>query len=133
MVTGSSDSTVKILDLLEGRLMYTLHGHKVTVVLIFTDDTRQRNIFGTDLILVGFSSCSVLCFRVLYSQLPFPGVEISLPREELTLRFVPSLSFGLNATGDNKNFESIKNSFNFSVFTVTFCLVNTGADVEDKL
>lgn len=30
MITGSGDSTVKILDLLEGRLMYTLHGHKVT-------------------------------------------------------------------------------------------------------
>lgn len=30
MITGSSDSTVKILDLLEGHLIYTLHGHKVT-------------------------------------------------------------------------------------------------------
>lgn len=29
LITGSTDSTVKILDLLEGRLIYTLHGHKV--------------------------------------------------------------------------------------------------------
>lgn len=29
LISGSSDSTVKILDLLEGRLIYTLHGHKV--------------------------------------------------------------------------------------------------------
>lgn len=29
--------------------------------------------------------------------------------------------------------ESIKNSFDFSVAAATFCLVNTGADVEDKL
>lgn len=33
MITGSSDSTVKILDLLEGRLIYTLHGHTVTPLL----------------------------------------------------------------------------------------------------
>lgn len=31
LISGSSDSTVKILDLLEGRLIYTLHGHKVTL------------------------------------------------------------------------------------------------------
>lgn len=29
LISGSSDNTVKILDLLEGRLIYTLHGHKV--------------------------------------------------------------------------------------------------------
>lgn len=29
LVTASSDSTLKILDLLEGRLLYTLHGHQV--------------------------------------------------------------------------------------------------------
>ena len=29
LISGSSDGTVKILDLLEGRLIYTLHGHKV--------------------------------------------------------------------------------------------------------
>lgn len=28
LVTASSDSTLKILDLLEGRLLYTLHGHQ---------------------------------------------------------------------------------------------------------
>ncbi len=30
LITASSDSTLKILDLLEGRLLYTLHGHQVT-------------------------------------------------------------------------------------------------------
>lgn len=29
LVTASNDSTLKILDLLEGRLLYTLHGHQV--------------------------------------------------------------------------------------------------------
>lgn len=31
LLSGSTDSTVKILDLLEGRLIYTLHGHKVVL------------------------------------------------------------------------------------------------------
>ena len=30
LVTASNDSTLKILDLLEGRLFYTLHGHQVS-------------------------------------------------------------------------------------------------------
>ena len=29
LITSSDDSTLKILDLLEGRLFYTLHGHQV--------------------------------------------------------------------------------------------------------
>lgn len=29
LITASSDSTLKILDLMEGRLLYTLHGHQV--------------------------------------------------------------------------------------------------------
>lgn len=85
MITGSSDSTVKILDLLEGHLIYTLHGHKVT------NFKQQRHIFSPDLIFGWFSSSSVLFFRVLYSQLPFPGVEICLPQEELMVRFVASV------------------------------------------
>lgn len=31
LVTASSDSTLKIVDLMEGRLLYTLHGHQVRV------------------------------------------------------------------------------------------------------
>jgi WD40 repeat protein len=29
LLTGSSDATLKVFDLLEGRLIYTLHGHQV--------------------------------------------------------------------------------------------------------
>lgn len=29
LITASGDSTVKILDLVEGKLLYTLHGHQV--------------------------------------------------------------------------------------------------------
>lgn len=29
LITASSDSTLKILDVMEGRLLYTLHGHQV--------------------------------------------------------------------------------------------------------
>lgn len=35
---------------------------------------------------------SVLFFRVLYSQLPFPGTETFLPQGEPTVRFVASYS-----------------------------------------
>ncbi|MEQ2228393.1 hypothetical protein ILYODFUR_008355, partial [Ilyodon furcidens] len=31
LITASSDSTMKILDLVEGKLLYTLHGHQVLV------------------------------------------------------------------------------------------------------
>lgn len=34
LVTASNDSTLKILDLLEGRLLYTLHGHQVRQSLL---------------------------------------------------------------------------------------------------
>ena len=33
LITASDDSTLKILDLLEGRLFYTLHGHQVCYLL----------------------------------------------------------------------------------------------------
>ena len=29
LLTGSDDATIKIFDLLEGRILYTLHGHQV--------------------------------------------------------------------------------------------------------
>lgn len=29
LITASSDGTLKIMDLVEGRLLYTLHGHEV--------------------------------------------------------------------------------------------------------
>ena len=32
LVTASQDTTLKVLDLMEGRLFYTLHGHQVTVM-----------------------------------------------------------------------------------------------------
>ena len=31
LVTGSDDGTLKIFDLLEGRIFYTLHGHQVNL------------------------------------------------------------------------------------------------------
>lgn len=42
LISGSNDSTVKILDLLEGRLIYTLHGHKV--VLQHTPQTHRHSL-----------------------------------------------------------------------------------------
>lgn len=35
LITASTDGTLKILDLLEGRLIYTLHGHKVYTIILF--------------------------------------------------------------------------------------------------
>ena len=32
LITASDDSTLKVLDLLEGRLFYTLHGHQVNFI-----------------------------------------------------------------------------------------------------
>ena len=40
LLSGSSDATLKIFDLLEGRLIYTLHGHQV----------RHRSIADTSLV-----------------------------------------------------------------------------------
>ena len=37
LVTASNDSTLKILDLLEGRLLYTLHGHQVRQSLLYSN------------------------------------------------------------------------------------------------
>ena len=31
LLTGSSDATLKVFDLIEGRLLYTLHGHQVNM------------------------------------------------------------------------------------------------------
>ena len=30
LISGSDDNTIKVFDLLEGRLFYTLHGHQVS-------------------------------------------------------------------------------------------------------
>lgn len=32
LLTGSNDATLKIFDLLEGHLVYTLHGHQVNSI-----------------------------------------------------------------------------------------------------
>ena len=32
LLTSSEDSTLKIFDLLEGRIFYTLHGHQVSLI-----------------------------------------------------------------------------------------------------
>jgi len=43
LVTASNDSTLKILDLLEGRLLYTLHGHQVRQSLLYSNvETRNK-------------------------------------------------------------------------------------------
>jgi centriolar protein POC1 len=34
LLSASSDATLKVFDLLEGRLIYTLHGHQVNKILI---------------------------------------------------------------------------------------------------
>lgn len=69
-------------------------------------------------------------------------MEISLPQEELTLRFVAFLAPLGDRTHVFSPFLSTffiiwayynQNFLNLSVVTVTFCLVNAGADVEDKL
>ncbi len=33
LLTASNDATLKVFDLLEGRLIYTLHGHQVNTIL----------------------------------------------------------------------------------------------------
>lgn len=45
LITASSDSTLKILDLMEGRLLYTLHGHQVRVGLRSVEWGRLRRQF----------------------------------------------------------------------------------------
>lgn len=44
LVTASSDSTLKILDLLEGRLLYTLHGHQVRQRLSYSNVQTHNKV-----------------------------------------------------------------------------------------
>lgn len=50
LITASGDSTVKILDLVEGKLLYTLHGHQVDAQTHTTDechlDIRQAYLYS---------------------------------------------------------------------------------------
>lgn len=100
LITGSTDSTVKILDLLEGRLIYTLHGHKVRHRCCVHPQPSHNSAHSSLIeylpvrVLVGifhvflYSYISFLFFRVLYSLLLFPRLEICLPQGELIDRFM---------------------------------------------
>lgn len=57
LLTASSDATLKIFDLLEGRLIYTLHGHQVS--------HRSRHRLHRSLV-----------FRALQQVSPFPNKVI---------------------------------------------------------
>lgn len=41
LITASTDGTLKILDLLGERLIYTLHGHKVYTIIILNGDLNS--------------------------------------------------------------------------------------------
>ena len=44
LITASNDSTMKILDLLEGRLLYTLHGHQVDYTHTHTHTLHRHQV-----------------------------------------------------------------------------------------
>jgi WD40 repeat protein len=49
LISGSDDSTLKVFDLLEGRLFYTLHGHQVRVVFISELCRRYDYVYVHDM------------------------------------------------------------------------------------
>ncbi len=55
LLSASSDATLKIFDLLEGRLIYTLHGHQVRIDLIVVNDYYFLSDFQGPAISVAFS------------------------------------------------------------------------------
>ena len=63
LITSSDDSTLKILDLLEGRQFYTLHGHQVGIPSFSNSDVDFPDI--------------LIC-RELPQLLPFHVQEITL-------------------------------------------------------
>lgn len=101
LISGSSDSTLKILDLLEGRLIYTLHGHKVTPHrrCVYRQSSAGRGSLSSFLpccffVMEHFEKYNrFVCFvsRVLLSRWPSPEPEICLPQGVLMVRFVCSI------------------------------------------
>lgn len=60
MLTASSDSTLKIMDLIEGRLFYTLHGHKGPATAAAFSSTGEYFASGgaDEQVTFGYSSVS---------------------------------------------------------------------------
>ena len=49
LISSSADCTLKVLDILEGRIVYTLHGHEGTVNCVqFSQDGKQFASGGCD-------------------------------------------------------------------------------------
>ncbi|KAF3706147.1 POC1 centriolar protein -like protein B [Channa argus] len=67
VISGSSDSTIKILDLLEGRLIYTLHGHKGAVITVAF--SRAGDLFAS-----GGADGQVLMWRTNFDTKSYKDV-----------------------------------------------------------
>uniref|UniRef100_A0A672SJB8 POC1 centriolar protein homolog B n=1 Tax=Sinocyclocheilus grahami TaxID=75366 RepID=A0A672SJB8_SINGR len=104
MISGSSDSTMKILDLLEGRLIYTLHGHKGPVLAVaFSRDGDLFASGGADSqVLMWKTNFDLLNYRRVTEMLrPLPYCDaVSRPeRQTKTLKPITNQAF-VASSGD---------------------------------
>ncbi|CAJ0963250.1 unnamed protein product [Ranitomeya imitator] len=84
LLSASNDGTVKVLDLLEGRLLYTLHGHQGPVLSVaFSRDGDQFASGGTD--------AQVLVWKTNFDQ--FANKEMNKVQEK---RLIPDAPPHLN-------------------------------------
>lgn len=92
LVTASSDSTLKILDLMEGRLLYTLHGHQGPATTVAFSRTGEYFASGgsDEQVMVWKSNFDVIDYgEVLRVQRPpatlasssgtLPEVDFAIP------------------------------------------------------
>lgn len=88
LLTASSDSTLKILDLMEGRLLYTLHGHQVRASAWCCVVWREEKVLSGGLYRAGVQ----LRRPFLWSLLETVSVVSSQPGQwsEMQKQFCPS-------------------------------------------
>lgn len=136
LISGSSDGTLKILDLLEGRLIYTLHGHKVTLHprCVYPQSSAGRDNLSLVVFCHGtFEKMWLFCLLCLQ------GAVVTVAFSRAGELFASGGADG-QVRVQHKASQTITNSsFQGSAFTslshrrCAALFTPQGADVEDKL
>lgn len=87
LITASSDSTLKILDLMEGRLLYTLHGHQGPATTVAFSRTGEYFASGgsDEQVMVWKSNFDIVDYGDMKARRPPPLTSSSgtLPKMDL--------------------------------------------------